>query len=192
MSKKKTVVEEVKVMPMPKPEVSNSINLNLNQNDVIEVAIQEYLTILEPKLKEAKIRVNEAAKAVSAKTKEITEEICDNVKSKDVDYFKKICKDNKLDYVFNSSYDYGQDREVLLYKHGQFEQAENYKDPSSWFKRQAHENEMRVQVIERIDGISSVQSDKAFKGPNLSFTMGNLNIQVTDSQKNFYLKQIMP
>ena len=58
MAKKKVVVETVTAEPirevaLANPQVSNSINLNMNQNDVIDIAIQEQLGILEVQIKQA-------------------------------------------------------------------------------------------------------------------------------------------
>ena len=71
-------------------EVSNNINLNLNQNDLIDLAIQEHLEVLEGKLKvvkeeiSEKIKINQKLKADAAKG------IAQKLLKKDSEYAKTI------------------------------------------------------------------------------------------------------
>ena len=76
MSKKKTVV-------VKNPEVSNNINMNLTHNDVIDVAIQSQLDILEPQLDDLKLQAEALLKKLEELDKIVIEKATKNLAKED-------------------------------------------------------------------------------------------------------------
>lgn len=91
MSKKKTTQA---VAVVHHAEVSNNINLNLNQNDLIDLAIQEHLEVLEGKLKAVKEEMKAKHEEVEELKKQAAKTIAKKVLAKDLSY-------NKLTELFD-------------------------------------------------------------------------------------------
>lgn len=70
--------------------VSNNINLNLNQNDLIDLAIQEHLEMLEGKLKSVKEEIDLKTKQVNELKKNAAKAIVEKALKKDLSYNKFI------------------------------------------------------------------------------------------------------
>ena len=83
-----------KATPKPVPavvhhaEVSNNINLNLNQNDLIDLAIQEHLEVLEGKLKAVKEEMKAKHEEVEELKKQSAKAVAKKVLAKDLSYSK--------------------------------------------------------------------------------------------------------
>lgn len=87
MSKKATVKSQTPAL-VQHAEVSNNINLNLNQNDLIDLAIQENLEVLEGKLKAVKEELETKKKLTEQLKRDAAKGIAQKVLKKDPAYTK--------------------------------------------------------------------------------------------------------
>lgn len=88
MSKRKVVTPVPAVVQHA--EVSNNINLNLNQNDLIDLAIQEHLEVLEGKIKAVKEELAEKTKLAEKLKIDAAKGIAQRLLKKEAGYNKVI------------------------------------------------------------------------------------------------------
>lgn len=87
MAKKKPVQTPALVQHA---EVSNNINMNLNQNDLIDLAIQEHLEVLEGKIKAVKDEIAEKTKLTEKLKIDTAKGIAQKLLKKEVNYTKVV------------------------------------------------------------------------------------------------------
>lgn len=137
MSKKKqlTVVQE--------PTVSNNINMNLNHHDILEVAIQSQLEILEPKLEVVNAAIKETDEKLKNLEKVYIDQALKNIESlpsyvKFLSLVKKV--NGKTPRIYSTSISYNKggkeslvSPEFISYTgHREVEEAQR---PLSYFKQ---------------------------------------------------------
>ena len=178
---------------LAKTEITSNINMNLNQNDVIEVAIQEYLSVLEPKL----IAADEAYKAAldtwQEKNSEFTQEICKGVGGgKVVTDFLELCKRYKMEANFGVQANKSAKRSpIVTYPKGDMGYAESYKEPLSQFRRNTRNQDMWLNSPDTIVSLTGNSANDA-DGPELRFQLSNLSLKISKTKAENFIQKITP
>jgi phosphoribosylformylglycinamidine (FGAM) synthase PurS component len=145
--------------------VNNNITLNLNQNDLIELAIQEKLGLLEPAIQTLETSIQEVGtKHVETVREIITKFIMKKVKSsdiyKDLDLIAKLFNTFvKVDISWSNVYNDTSIKNNIVGKYNEISLStvEEYKDPFAYAKRNAYNREYRVLELDTITVTLSLQ-----------------------------------
>lgn len=147
--------------------VNNNITLNLNQNDLIELAIQEKLGLLEPAIQNLETNIQEVSvKHVEVIREIITKFIMKKVKSSDVykelSLIAELFKTSvKIDITWSTVYNDTSVTNNIVGKYYEvsLSTVEEYKDPFAYAKRSASDRTYRVLELNTVTVTLSLYSN---------------------------------
>lgn len=142
---------------LPSPNVQSTINMNLNQNDIIEVAIQTQIELLEPQIEELEEQVRQAQNELGTiKSQFIMDAIGESQSSPAAKKFLALAK--KIDPKAEIQIINGYVRETLdTIETREFQSFEGYNDPEeqkapvTYFKRNLKKRTLKENIGKQLE-----------------------------------------
>jgi len=191
MSKKNQNVALVQSQALANPEVKSVINLNMNQNDVVDIAIQERLSVLEEQIKVSDAKLKEKAAENNALIKSLIDGYTKKVLDKNKGYnsFYRIIKSEGLELSNNGGEGsiMGYDNVVgKEYKNYNFDDRYNEtKKPVTHAKKYMTLTKVNIMVP------TSLSVGLNAHGFGFSISWNSNSISVTDAFKKKYQEKVL-
>lgn len=188
--------KKVKAITVKEPEVNNTINMNLTHADVIDVAIQTQLEILEPQLENLEKCFKDCKKQLEDLQTQVMTKALERAGSAPVgkmflSIVKTIAKELNItlpEYQISSKYFNG-DQETLSSKEVDIDECnspEEYKMPLAQFKRYAKKGKMNWTLSDRISFTLSVY----IQGIEVTTRHQECKIQLTETEMKNWKKMV--
>ena len=192
MSKKKANAPVlVESTALANPEVKSVINLNMNQNDVVDIAIQERLSILEEQIKVSEIKLKEKAAENNALIKSLIDGYTKKVLGKDKGYnsFYRIIKSEGLELSNN-----GGEGSIMGYNNVAGKEYKNYNFDDKYNNPKSpltHAKKYMTLTKVNIIVPTSLSVGLNARGFGFSISWNSNSIPVTDAFKKKYQEKVL-
>lgn len=184
--------EETKEVALSTPKITNTVDLHLNQNDLIDIAIQEKLAVLQVQLKETEDDImKNAQEQVDLRTK-LNDQMAEKIKKSDKGYAKFLALVKEFDIKDateyksdNYRYHNSVNHDIGLYPAVDMQSVEDSKDPIRALPRNKRENMLRLQVPTQIY-LDAQATDKT----GFSLSYNGKFVEISKTEQNSYLKKV--